>query len=191
LSIDRGLQCSAGFSGDERPGLGDLGPADDVMQTADFAVAGIHPLCLETFQIWRALCGPRNCPTRSDLDPIALPRHLLPNLALFDIDQSQLPRFRVRLMGTAIVAGYGAEFTGRWTDEIPFGDGADYWAEHFGRCANLGKPVWGRIRHSWEGRPWILQHWFKAPLTHRSTEINMLLACDVFEHVPGMVAGVV
>lgn len=55
-------------------------------------------------------------PGRSEFDPLEMPE-LLPNLTLFDVERAPL-RFRIRLVGTAIVAAMGKDTTGFYLDQL-------------------------------------------------------------------------
>ena len=66
----------------------DLVPEDD-----DFAF--FRPL----FHYWSRLRGDRPAPSRSDIDPVDMPRALLPNLMLIEVELDPLD-FRFRLSGT-------------------------------------------------------------------------------------------
>jgi hypothetical protein len=57
-------------------------------------------------------------PSRADMDPVELPRALLPNLFLVDVEESPR-RFRYRLVGTELTAIMRRELTGRYIDEMP------------------------------------------------------------------------
>lgn len=57
-------------------------------------------------------------PSRADIDPVDMPRKLLPHIVLVDVLASPL-RFRYRVMGTAITSMLGLDWTGRFVDELP------------------------------------------------------------------------
>ena len=62
-------------------------------------------------------------PARADLDPRDIPR-LLPGIILVDVMPPD-DRLRVRLAGTQVVEIYGSDYTGRYLDEIYFGEQRD------------------------------------------------------------------
>lgn len=64
---------------------------------------------------WISIHPGHALPGRRDFDPIAVPA-ALGNLVLTQVERDPY-RFRVRLMGTAVVAAMGADFTGRYLDE--------------------------------------------------------------------------
>jgi hypothetical protein len=64
---------------------------------------------------WTGKCAGRAMPARADICPFELRRHLT-GLILLDVVGAP-PRFRKRLVGSAIVAKEGRESTGHWLDE--------------------------------------------------------------------------
>ena len=66
---------------------------------------------------WSGLCFGRRMPARTDIDPMDMPRHLLPNILLIQVFHDPL-RFYYRLMGTAIADILGEDWTGKFSDEI-------------------------------------------------------------------------
>ena len=73
------------------------------------------------YAYWQELRQGRPAPARIDIDPSRISL-ILPNIGLFDVERSPR-RYRIRLMGTRIVSWYGCDLTGRYLDEIDFGDG--------------------------------------------------------------------
>jgi hypothetical protein len=73
-------------------------------------------LLRQLYAYWLSKKGTARAPPRSAIEPAEIVG-LLPNLALVDV-VGDLPRFRVRLFGTKLVAAYGQDITGKFTDEI-------------------------------------------------------------------------
>lgn len=67
-------------------------------------------------QYWIAIHPGHALPGRRDFDPAEVPT-ALGNLVLTEVERGPY-RFRVRLMGTAVVAAMGKDFTGRYLDEV-------------------------------------------------------------------------
>ena len=78
-----------------------------------------HPELRELHQHWEARRGTRPMPARADFDPVELPRALLPNLFLVDVEEEPR-RFRYRLVGTELTAVMKRELKGLYIDEMPF-----------------------------------------------------------------------
>lgn len=68
---------------------------------------------------WQRLRQGRPAPACSDIDPTKI-NCVLPYIGLLDVEA--VPRrYRIRMMGSEIVAWYGCDVTGRYLDEIDFG----------------------------------------------------------------------
>ena len=78
------------------------------------AEARADQLC-ELVRYWISIHPGDALPGRRDFDPAAVPM-ALGNLVLTDVERDPY-RFRVRLMGTAVVAAMGKDFTGRYLDD--------------------------------------------------------------------------
>lgn len=65
---------------------------------------------------WQDATGARSMPSRRDIDPLAMPKHLLPHLELIDVIAAPERRFRWRLIGTHVTAAVGQDCTGRFFD---------------------------------------------------------------------------
>lgn len=70
----------------------------------------------ELLSHWIAIHPGDRIPARADFDPLSVPR-VLPSLVLTDVERDPY-RFRVRVMGTAVVEAMGEDFTGRYLDEV-------------------------------------------------------------------------
>ncbi len=67
---------------------------------------------LELYDYWNRKSGSRRMPDRNDIDPTEIP-HLLSSLTILDVeDHNGDPRFRHRLIGTAVVSFLGRDCTG-------------------------------------------------------------------------------
>ena len=67
------------------------------------------------FEFWRG-CRQGDCvPLKARIDPVAMPRHILPNLFIYELIDR---RFRCRLAGTEIAAAVDKDPTGRYLDEM-------------------------------------------------------------------------
>jgi hypothetical protein len=85
--------------------------ADDIAALSDPTVAAI-------FSYWDSRRGARRMPSRADIDPVEL-RALVNNIALYDVVEPEPSGetgrlYRVRLVGSDIVAFDGRNTTGEW-----------------------------------------------------------------------------
>jgi hypothetical protein len=93
------------------------------MATGGLVVArydyGADSVLCQALDYWRKKRNGRAMPRRSDIDPFEL-RSILPHLQITEVIGGGI-RFRYRLVGTAIVEAFGAEFTGKFIDELVSG----------------------------------------------------------------------
>lgn len=98
---------------------------------------GLSDALLPLYLYWITARGEKLMPSRSDIDPVVMPRQLLPNVVLVDVLDTPL-RFRYRVMGTAIADMLGADWTGKFVDEVP--NMSPKMAEQFVKTAKAGEP---------------------------------------------------
>jgi hypothetical protein len=79
------------------------------------------PVLLALAQYWAERRNGREFPDREDIDPLAMPRSILPHLSLAEISDGGR-RARYRLVGTEIVSRLGQDFTGREVADVMSGD---------------------------------------------------------------------
>lgn len=79
------------------------------------------PILLALAQYWGGQRQGRDFPDRADIDPLGMPRCILPHLSLVEISDGGR-RARYRLVGTEIVNRLGQDFTGRYASEVMTGD---------------------------------------------------------------------
>jgi hypothetical protein len=131
---------------------------------------------------WLAKKGAALAPPRSAIRPEEIVA-LLPNLALVDV-VGDLPRFRVRLFGTALAAAYGGDITGKFVDEVDFGRVGGDVIQHMTTVVRECRPVAVRIsltksedrRHIDYERIWL-------PLSQDGIRVTMLLGGVAVERV--------
>jgi len=79
-----------------------------------------HPNTRAIYCYWLDKCGERPMPARADLDPIEMPKGLLPGLCMVDVVADER-RYVYRLVGTADVEVRGSDPTGKSVIEGFFG----------------------------------------------------------------------
>lgn len=102
-------------------------PLDDLVQSPD--LAAVHALWVE------AGCG--SLP--GHLDPLSLPRPLLPYVMLLDLETDPT-RLRVRLAGTFVCEKHGTELKGKTTNDFFHPDDAQTVVNAAVRVAENGQP---------------------------------------------------
>ena len=137
-----------------------------------------NELLRELHDCWDGKRAGRAMASRSDIDPLDIPR-ILPNLLLFDV-QAESRRFKARLVGTAIVDLYGADYTGRYLDEIELGGGREQILKDYETCLELRRPAISNGLF-WNLRDAQLRiERLILPLSDDQEEANMLLAGIAF-----------
>ena len=84
-----------------------------------------HPRFQRLHAYLTAKAPPGKLPGRQHIDPLEIP-DLLPYLMLIDVlaQPDGEPRFRYRLVGTAVVDVHGQDVTGKFADQVLTGRGA-------------------------------------------------------------------
>ena len=76
-----------------------------------------HRQLQDLYDHWRGLWRGSMLPLRAALDPLTMPRGLLGNLGILDVERGTEVRFRYRLYGSNLVDPSGQDRTGRYADE--------------------------------------------------------------------------
>ena len=131
----------------------------------------------ELYSYWLSLRADRAAPARAQVDPMAM-RRTLPHLGLFDVENDPR-RYRVRIMGTEVVAWYGCDVTGRYLDEIDLGpDPAPVFAilDHVVATMTPAHMTGDYVKQ--DGRQ-IRYERLVLPLSSNGKETNMLLGASI------------
>ena len=75
------------------------------------------------YEYWRSKCGHRAMPARSDIDPLDMPRRVLPGICIVDVVADER-RYVYRLVGTGDAEVRGSNPTGKSVLEGFFGPSA-------------------------------------------------------------------
>ena len=106
---------------------------------APAAPPGYHPDIGDLLAYWRHIHPATGLPGRRHFDPSDVTA-LLPHIWLMDVFREPW-RFRIRLVGTAIVAFSGRDTTGRWCDDaFPGFENSDAYGPILA-CARDGVPT--------------------------------------------------
>jgi hypothetical protein len=139
------------------------------------------PVLVDLLRIWNDARGRREMPSRRDLDPVRLPKHLLPHILLIDIERSPELRFRWRLIGTHVTSVVGRDSTGRYWDELydnttmaAISTGPSWVLRHRRPVRSIGvAPV--------KDKDFIRSENLDLPLSSNGTDIDMILVGSVYE----------
>lgn len=134
-----------------------------------------HPKIQAILSYWQSRRPGNRLPGRQHLDPIDIPR-LLPNIWLIDVTHNPM-RFRMRLVGTRVVAYAGEDNTGAWIDEK--------WPDY--NDAALRQVVAQRNPSWWRGpsqfRPeknYVELERVRLPLAQDGETVDMILCLTIF-----------
>lgn len=137
------------------------------------------------FLYWVAARGEKLMPSRADIDPVDLPLKLLPHIVLVDV--LTLPqRFRYRVMGTAVTAMLGLDWTGRFVDELP--ETGISVSEQYAKMVKDGVPA-VYVDDSKMYDPSLMQHKLVRyerlllPLSEDGSTISMLLGATLTKSI--------
>lgn len=140
------------------------------------------PLLLQLYNYWNGRRNGRPVPDRRDIDPIDMPRAVLPHLLLVEL-HGPIPRIRYRLVGTAICARYGSDFTGYWLDELSGPQYRQRLEEMYRRMRDTGRPIYTESEFRIDPETTAITCRLYLPLYHQGS-INMALAGQTFPAYP-------
>lgn len=127
-------------------------------------------------EYWCAARGNRQFPRRADIDPIDIAR-LLPNLMLSEIERDPL-RIWYRVVGTAVVARTGLDFTRRYLDDTPFADATAAWRRLYEEMLETGEPIFGQDFVIMPGGAPLHSEFCMLPLARDGVTIDLCLAME-------------
>ncbi len=133
----------------------------------------IEPRLRTLHDYWSAKRRGRRMPARPDIDPVEIPR-LLPHLMLVSVS-GEPPGFRFRLVGTEIVARYGAELTGRALDEVDLGTALGSVRSQYEETVRDTAPTYCRHAIETKGGKYQRYERLLLPLSRDGTHVDMLL----------------
>ncbi len=86
-----------------------------IEKTREILDVARSPALRRLLEYWVSIHPADRLPGRQHFDPLQV-RQYLPNVVLTDVERDPF-RFRIRLMGTAVVTAIGRDFTGLYMDE--------------------------------------------------------------------------
>lgn len=137
------------------------------------------PVLSAVLAYWRRKRGRRPLPRRADLDPTEIPK-LLPHLQLVEVrDGGQ--RFRYRLAGTALVAAFGQEYTGKYLDALFTGERLAAARHVYGTVCRERRPVFLRNSYGTNRDMRMLANRLYLPLSDDGHTVNVILGALTFD----------
>jgi hypothetical protein len=132
---------------------------------------------------WESKKGGRAAPPKAAIDPAEL-RDLLPNILLIDVIGDP-PRFRARLFGSALVAAYGEEVTGKFGEDVDLDEVHDELMSFVERATAECKPQYLRTAFTKHDGRHLQYEQILLPLSEDGTKVNMLLSAYSVERAYG------
>ena len=143
-----------------------------------------HPLLLALYDYWLGKRGARSAMLRADLDPLEIPS-LLQNLILSDVADGGRT-IRYRLVGTEIVTAHGFDYTGRTIEQLTSGTTLAFTQQLYGIIVTQHVPIYSEGNFRWVGKEHRWTSRLHLPLSRDGTQVDMVLAGQVFEErAPG------
>jgi len=134
-----------------------------------------HPKITKLVDYWRAQHPEQGLPGRQHIDPVDIPE-LLPNVWLIDVQHNPL-RYRLRLVGTRIVAYAGEDNTGQWLHER----WPDYDDAPMRQTVLSGKPTWWRGPSQFRPeKSYFELERVRLPLSGDGKTVDMLFCLTIF-----------
>lgn len=119
-------------------------------------------------------------PRRSDINPSEITR-LLPYLQITENAESA-GRIRYRLVGTAIVAAYGAELTGKYFDEVFSGDRLRFIMDNYSTLDREKRPILSGSHYVSQKDVELFCYRLVMPLSEDGTTVHQALTAMSFKY---------
>ncbi len=144
--------------------------------------ADCDPAFARLHAYWRAKCRPDGSgawrlPARNDIDPLDIPRDLLPGIVLLGLEmQDGRRRFRLRLFGSDLEAMTGSNETGRYYDEVTDQPGLyDQIDALLGTLIAERRPIFLAAPSGADGRGFLWFGRLALPLASDGRQVDMIL----------------
>lgn len=144
----------------------------------------IDPRLIVFFRYWDGARGGKPMPTRGDVDPVDMPKHLLPNLFLVEVVDGGW-RFKFRLAGSESTMAAGRSMTGRHVDEVnPNKAYAEYVSNLYRRVMERRRPVLSVSNFGLPDQEHRVTQRIMCPLSPDGETVTMVISCQVFDLPP-------
>ena len=131
----------------------------------------------DVFDYWQECKGARLLPSRADIDPARLKKHL-PTISLMNVIDENT--FSVRLAGTGIREILDEEITGRYLSDIDYKEHQAYWQAAHHRVVTEKRPAQGVAPVTWRDKGNLFVFWLRLPLSTDGEAVDMILGFDLY-----------
>jgi hypothetical protein len=142
------------------------------------AGAGADPAFARLHDFWLGKCRDDLLPARTDIDVLELPRDLLRDIALLEVEPQSdgRRRYRIRLFGSALAAMTGADETGRYYDETLPPAGYAVLDRLLDQVVDEGRVLFLAAPSGAPGRGFLYFGRLALPLAADGRQVDMILA---------------
>jgi hypothetical protein len=145
---------------------------NDVAQFVDLPRMG-HAI-RKIHDYWRLKCGARRMPARRDIDPVDMPRSLLPGICLVDVVADER-RYVYRLVGTADVEVRGSDPTGKSVLQGFFGPSVENVLASYDRVVTTRAPFLDPTHFKASTGRYVTEETLFLPLSDDGENVNKIL----------------
>ena len=144
------------------------------------------PVLQRLYRYWSALKGTRNAPSRAEIDPVDIPRDVLPDLLLTEVLRPDGGRrYRFRLVGSRVTELAGRDPSRQFLDEaLPTAFGyRDYIIRLYDTIDDIRQPLYScssYITFDTSQAPERGTHRLMLPLLDDAGRLTHVLAAQVF-----------
>lgn len=133
---------------------------------------------IDLLRYWERLCGSRSMPVRRELDPVLLPRRILPHLFIADVQDGD---YVCRLAGTALETEFGRGLAGLSLRDLPLGGKADVIYDQYDEAAVSKRPTYCENSFT-DARSLIVNYQrLLLPLSPNDHDVTELLGACIFQ----------
>jgi hypothetical protein len=133
-----------------------------------------HPNTIALYNYWLAKCGNRSMPARADIDPVEMPRQLLPGISIVDVVADER-RYVYRLVGTEDVEVRGHDPTGKSVLEGFFGPSPEDALDCYDKVVETRAPLLDPTPFTAPSGKWINEETLFLPLSDDGENVNKIL----------------
>lgn len=143
--------------------------------------ATCHKDTLTLYGYWLEKCGGRRMPARADLDPLEIPRRLLPGICLVDVVPDER-RYVYRLVGTGDVEVRGDDPTGKSVSEASFAPSAENALGCYDTVVSTKRPLLDPEPFVAPNGRYVTEETLFLPLSNDGTNVDMVLVFSYSKH---------
>jgi hypothetical protein len=133
-----------------------------------------HPTTVALYEYWLETCGDRRMPMRSDIDPIIIPRAVLPGISVVEVVQDDR-RYVYRLVGTGDVEVRGNDPTGKSVLEGFFGPSPEDALACYDRVVASRAPLLDPMPFTTPSGEFVTEETLFLPLSEDGINVSKIL----------------